>query len=213
MSSAPTVDDVGVEPRQLALQALFLAGAVELGRGERRQPGAQGGQLAPGDVDPQRGELADQLAVAARRLRLTFERAELAAHLAQQVLDAHEAGLRGVEAALRLLLALAVLEHAGGLFDDRPAVLRASVEHGVDLALADDHVLLAADAGVGQQLLHVQQPAWHAVDGVLAVTGAEQRAPHRDLAELDGQQAGRVVDRQADLGPPEGRPAWRCRRR
>ena len=45
----------------------------------------------------------------------------------------------------------------------------AGVEDGVDLALGDDHVLLAADAGVGQQLLDVEQPARHAVDGVLAV--------------------------------------------
>ena len=29
-----------------------------------------------------------------------------------------------------------------------PPVLGPGVEHGVDLALADDHVLLAADAGV-----------------------------------------------------------------
>ena len=42
------------------------------------------------------------------------------------------------------------------------AVLGAGVEHGVDLALADDDVLLAADAGVGEQLLDVEQPARHA---------------------------------------------------
>ncbi len=57
-----------------------------------------------------------------------------------------------------------------------PAVLGPGVEHGVDLALRHDHVLLAADAGVGQQLLHVEQAARHAVDRVLAVAGAEQRA-------------------------------------
>ena len=62
-----------------------------------------------------------------------------------------------------------VLEDAGGLLDDQPPVLGPGVEHGVDLALDDDHVLLAADAGVGQQLLDVEQPARHAVDGVLAV--------------------------------------------
>ena len=66
-----------------------------------------------------------------------------------------------------------------------PALLGPGVEHGVDLALADDHVLLAADAAVGQQLLDVEQPARHAVDGVLAVAGAEQRAGDRDLGELD----------------------------
>ena len=79
----------------------------------------------------------------------------------------------------------------GRLLDDRPAVLGPRVEHRVELALADDDVLLAADAGVGEQLLDVEQPARRAVDLVLGVTGAEQRAGDRDLGELDRQQAGR----------------------
>jgi hypothetical protein len=80
------------------------------------------------------------------------QRAQLAAHLAQQVLAHSAAGRRdasvAVEAALGLLLAATVLEHAGRFLDDRPPVLGPGVEHRVDLALADDDVLLAADAGV-----------------------------------------------------------------
>ena len=144
------------------------------------------------------------------RLGLPFERAQLAADLAEQVLHAQQVGLGGVEPALGLLLALAELEHAGGLLDDRPAILGPGVEHGVDLALADDDVLLAADAGVGQQLLDVEQAARHAVDGVLAVAAAEQRAPDGDLGELDRQDAGGVVDREADLGAAERRAARRA---
>src|SRR4029450_5971215 len=113
----------------------------------------------------------------------------------------------GVKAALRLLLALAVLEDAGRLLDDAAALLRAGVEDGVDLALADDDVLLAPDAGVRQQLLDVEQPARHLVDGVLAVAAAEQGAADRALAELDRQDAGGVVDGEAALGPAERRPA------
>ena len=114
--------------------------------------------------------------MAAGGLGLALERPQLAANLAQQVLHAQQAGLGGVEAALGLLLAPAVLEHAGGLLDDRPAILRTGVQHGVDLALADDDVLLAADAGVAEQLLHVEQAAGDAVDRVLALAGAEQGA-------------------------------------
>ena len=152
---------------------------------ERGQLRAQAGDLATGDVDPQRRQLADQVAVTAGRLGLALQRPQLAADLAQQVLDAQQAGLGGVEPALGLLLALAELEDAGGLLDDRPALLGAGVEDGVDLALADDDVLLAADAGVRQQLLDVEQAARHVVDGVLAVAAAEQRAADRDLGELD----------------------------
>ena len=70
------------------------------------------------------------------------------------VLKAEEVPLGGFEAALGLLPALAVLEDSGCLFHDQPAVFGLRVEHGVDLSLADDHVLLPADTGVAQQLLH-----------------------------------------------------------
>ena len=70
-----------------------------------------------------------------------------------------EVGLHRLELAQRLFLALAVLEDAGGLLDEGAAVLGLGVQHGVELALADDDVHLAADAGVGQQLLDVEQPA------------------------------------------------------
>ena len=80
------------------------------------------------------------------------------------------------------------------------AVLGTRVEHRVELALADDHVLLATDAGVGQQVLDVEQAARRAVDLVLGVAGAEQRAGDRDLAELDRQEARGVVDRERHLG-------------
>ena len=138
-------------------------------------------------------------------LGLALERAQLATNLAEQVLEAQQIGLGGVEPTLGLLLALAILEDAGGLFDDAAPFLGPGVEHSVDLALADDDVLLTADTGVGQQFLDVEQAARHAVDGVLAVPVAEQDAGQGDLVELDRQQTGRVVEREADLGPPERR--------
>ncbi len=140
------------------------------------------------------------------RLGLALQRAQLAANLAQQVLQAQQVGLGGIEPALGLLFALAVLEDAGRLLDDAATVFRARIEHGIDLALADDHVLLAADAGVRQQVLEVEQPARGAVDGVLALAAAEQDAGERDLVELDRQQPRRVVEREADLGAAERRP-------
>ena len=97
--------------------------------------------------------------MAAGGVGLPLERAQLAADLAQEVLQAGEVALGGGQLALGPLLALAVLQDAGGLLDDEAALLGAGVEDGVDLALADDDVLLAADAGVGQQLLDVEQAA------------------------------------------------------
>ena len=144
--------------------------------------------------------------MAARRVGLAFERAQLAAHLAQQVGEAQQVALGRLEPALRLLAALAELEDARRFLDDRPPLLGPRVQHRVELALPDDHVLLAADARVGEQLLDVEQPARRAVDHVLGVAGAEQRAGDRHLGELDRQQPGGVVDRERHLGPAERGP-------
>ena len=132
-----------------------LAPAARRSRGRR---GAAGSPAAP--RPGRRGGGPRRPAAAA---------AELAAHLAEQVVEPQEVALGRLEPALGPLPALAVLQDAGRLLDDRAAVLGPGVEHRVDLALADDHVLLAADAGVGEQLLDVEQPARRAVDRVLAV--------------------------------------------
>jgi hypothetical protein len=78
-------------------------------------------------------------------------------------------------------------------------------------ALPDDDVLLPADARVGQELLDVEQAAGRAVDRVLRLTGSKERPGDRDLGELDGQQAGGVVDGERHLGPTERRTVGRAR--
>jgi hypothetical protein len=85
------------------------------------------------------------------------ERLELAAQLGGEVVEPVEVGLHRVELADRLLFALAMLEDAGGLLDEGAAVLGLGVQHRVEPALADDDVHLAADAGVAEQLLDVEQ--------------------------------------------------------
>ena len=100
-----------------------------------------------------------------------------------------------------------MLEDAGRLLDEGAAVLGLGVQHRVEPALADDDVHLAADAGVGEQLLDVQQPARVAVDLVLTLAGAEHPAGDRDLGVVDRQSTVAVVDRQRHLGAAQRRPA------
>ena len=85
-----------------------------------------------------------------RRGRLPLERPDLAPHLAHQVAQALQVLGRPGQPALGPLAAAPVLQHPGRLLDDGPAVLGPGVEHGVELALADDHVLLAAHARVAR---------------------------------------------------------------
>ena len=201
-----------VEVAQAGPHGFLARGQLEAAVVQALALGLEPGDLVAGEVDADRAQLLDQAAVAAGGVGLALQRRELAPDLAQQVVEAQEVALGGLEPALGALAALAELQDAGRLLDDRPAVLGAGVEHRVELALADDHVLLAADAGVGEQLLDVEQPARRAVDLVLRVTGAEQRAGDRDLAELDRQQARRCC--RCTTTPRRGRaPAGRGYRR
>ena len=77
----------------------------------------------------------------------------------EQVAEPGQVSVGRVELADRLLFALAVLEDTGGLFDESAALLGVGSQDGVELALSDDDVHLAPDAGVAQQVLDVEQPA------------------------------------------------------
>ena len=177
------------------------------------QGGAQGVQVVGEQPEPGVAQVGLDAGGAAGHLGLLAERLELAAQLGGEVGQPVEVGLHRVELAERLLLALAVLEDAGGLLDERAAVLGLGVQHRVEPALADDDVHLPADAGVAEQLLDVEQAAGVAVDLVLALAGAEHPAGDRHLGVVDRQGAVGVVDREGDLGPARAAPGRRCRRR
>ena len=150
-------EHLGVEPAQLHPHVLFALREIAPRFDALLLAAAQLFDLAPGEVQPDRVQLGDETVVTARGVGLPFERPQLAPDLAQQIGEAQEVALGRLEPALGLLLALAELQDAGGLFDDRPAILGARVEHRVELALADDHVLLATDARVGEEVLDVEQ--------------------------------------------------------
>ncbi len=197
-------DDRVVERSQprphLGLAALQLGALVV----QSREAVLQAADLVTREVQADRAQLLHDRAVALRGLGLPLERRELAPDLAQQVAEAQQVALGGDQSPLGALLALAVLEDASGLLDDRASLLGRRVEDRVELSLADDDVLLAADARVGQQLLDVEEATGHAVDLVLRLTAAaEQRARDRDLGEVDRQHVRGVVDRERHLGAPE----------
>ena len=111
-----------------------------------RLPGGRdvvGQQARPGvaHVGLDDGRAASDLGLAAQRL-------ELAADLAEQVAEAGQVAVGRLQLPQRLLLALAVLENAGRLLDEATPVLGGGVQDRVELPLPDDHVHLAADAGV-----------------------------------------------------------------
>ncbi len=189
------------------MQLLLLGRQLRQGGGGRLLAAPQGGQLVAGHEDAHRPQLVGQGGVGAGGGGLALQGADLAAHLAQQVPQAFQVLLGGGQPALGPLPAPAVLQHPGRLLDHRPAVLGPGVEHRVQLALADDHVLLAPDPRVRQEVLDVQQPAGGAVDGVLAVPAAEQGPGDGHLGHVHRELARGVVDGERHLGPAQRRPA------
>ena len=204
-------DDRVVERGETVVQRTVTLGELLTLVAEAGQAGLEAGELVADEVEAQGAQLVDHGAVPLGGARLALEGGELAAHLAQQVLEAHQVRLGGDEAPLGALLASPELQDAGCLLDDRPPVVGCRGEDRVELALPDDHVLLPADPGVGQQLLEVEEPARHPVQLVLGLARAEQAAGDRDLAELDRQEVRRVVDRERHLGAAERGAVRRAR--
>ncbi len=158
-------------------------------------------------MQPERPQLGDEPIVPAGRLGLTLERPQLSPHLSLQVLQPKEVLFAGFEAALSPLAAAAELEDPCGLLDHHAPILRARLEHRVELSLADDHVLLAANSGVRKKLLYVEQPARCPVERILALACPKQRPCDGDLRHLHRQASRSVVDRQGDFGTPERGPS------
>jgi hypothetical protein len=158
------------------------------------------------------GELPAGLRVLAREalvqlggLRLALERPQPGAGLTLHVEGAVEVLPGAVELELGAAPALAVLAQPRRLLDQQPPVARLGGDHRLHSALRDHRVHLLAQAGVGQHLEHVDQPAPGAVQPVLALAGPLQPAAYGDLGELQRRAAGGAVsvrvgvDHQLDL--------------
>ena len=133
-------------------------------------------------------------------LRLSLERAQVGPRLAFDVERTVEVVLCAVELELCAVAALAVLGEPGRLFDQRGAVDRLGVDDRLDAALADDRVHLLAEAGVGEHLEHVDQPAARAVQPIHALARAIDVPRDRDLREVGVEPAVGVVDHDLHLG-------------
>ena len=93
--------DVGVEARQLGAELAVRGGQLDARPRTRRQTALDRGQVASGEEAAHGPQLFDQVVVAAGGVGLAFEGAQLAAHLAEQVLEPDEAGLGRLQPPLR----------------------------------------------------------------------------------------------------------------
>ena len=147
--------------------------------------------------------------------RLDLERANAAAKLTHDVLEARDVLLAALQPQLGLVPALAVAGDAGRLLEDGPPLPWVRGEDGVDPALLEDGVAPAAHAGVEEQVLDVLQAHPRAVDEVLALAARVEPAGDRHLGapvREGGLARGRVlvVQDHRDLGGAHGGSARRA---
>ena len=145
---------------------------------------------AAGEDDAELGaELVAESAVALGLGGLALERGHLLGDFFEDVVDAREVLLGGLEAELGEALFGLEAGDAGGFFDDAAAVEGLGVEELADALLADDGVGFAAEAGAHEDVLDVAEAADFAVEQVLGVAGAEEAAGDGDFAGTDGGAA------------------------
>ena len=115
---------------------------------------------------------------------LTLERSDLAFDLFDDVLHSNEIHLGVFELPQGLFFLSLVFRDAGGLLEDRPAVLRSAAEDLVDLPLLHDRVGAAADTGIHEELVNVLEPAGCLVEKIFALAVAIDAARDPDLVPI-----------------------------
>ena len=130
---------------------------------------------------------------------LASEGAELTVNLPQQIVESAQVRFGIGQLAQRAFLALAVLQDAGGLFDERTVAGRVGLQNRIQSSLAYDHVHLLAKTSIGEEFLNVEQAALRAVDRVFGTSVAEDGAGDGDFRVIDIERVIGIIDGQAHL--------------
>ena len=138
--------------------------------------------------------------VAPRLAGLGPHSAQAAFHFVDDVRQAQQVLLDPLQPPQGLELLELEAADAGGLFEDHAAVFGRGLQEHVDLALLDHAIGLRAQAGAGQQVADIAEPAGIAIDQVFALAAAIDAPRDVDLRRIDGQEAAGVVERERDLG-------------
>ena len=155
-------------------------------------------------------QLVAQGQVALGDLGLFLEGLYLQLQLLNFVVYAQEVLVRPGQAALGLLLAVAVAGYARGLLKHLAALGALAADYLGYAALADDRVSVPAHAGVHEQLVHVAQAYLAAVDVILALSRTVILAGDGDLLGVYVKKPGRVVQDQRHLRHAHAGPFCRA---
>src|SRR5262249_4145265 len=179
-------DELDAQPAQIRVDLGDAAGGRRFALPGAGQPRARGldrlRELAvlAGEQDfLPAAQLFAQLLVAPRLRGLALQRPALLLDFEDDVVDARQVLLRGLELQLGRAPARFVLGDARGFLDQLPPIGRPRAQDHADLALLDDRVRLGADPRIHQQVVDVLEPADLPVDQIFAL--ARPVEPSRDF--------------------------------
>ena len=157
-------------------------------------------------------EVVGECLVAAGFAGLALQGADLALHLAHDVVDADEIRFGVFELAQRFAFLRFELGDAGGFFEHGATIFRTTAQDQVDLALLHDGIAAATDARVHEKVVDVPQAARRFVEQVFAFSIAEDPARHANFlvvraevlrASAEGEGNFRHADRRARVRAAE----------
>ena len=140
------------------------------------------------------------------RSRISAWRASLSAVFSSRVVHPGDVLLGFGQLPVRLFLAGAELDDAGGLLEDLAAVLPLAGQDLVDPALADDGIAFLADTGIAEQVDDVLQAAGGPVQEIFALPAAVDPAGDQDLGILQGEALVFIVKDQGNFAVAQGLP-------
>ncbi len=156
--------------------------------------------LARGERDLGDESARHQLAVSLGLLALARERANLALHFGDQIVEARQVDRRLLEPALGRAAAVAIESDACGFLEQLAPIVGAIGEQRVDHLRFDHDAGVGAEPGAAHHVVDVAQAARRAVQHVLALAAAREPARDHDFLEGDGERAVVVREVQRHLG-------------
>ena len=183
-----------------------MGDALKLRRDDIAVVGALGNQIlgllqpVQPDVDFQPPALLPQVKIPARLLRLHPQGPHLPGIPLQNVAQAHKVALGRLQTAQRLRAPVAVLGNARRLFKHGPAVFTAVREHLGNLALSNQGIPVAPDAGVHEELVNVLEPHGTPCQQVFALARAVEPPRDAHLGQGRRQRPVFIVEHKRHLG-------------
>ena len=141
-----------------------------------------------------------QLAVALGLPALPRQRAHLALHLGDEIVEAREIDRRLLEPARSGAAAIAIEADTGGLLEQLAAIVGAIGEQRVDHPRFDHHAAVGTQARSAHHVVDVAQPARCAVEHVFALAAARQAACDDDFLEGHRKRAVFILEVKRNLG-------------